>query len=117
MPETAKPGDLEGQRRQLLATVVRRKRAAPAGSNVEPEAEDEAQEETTTQLLVRLDERERAAIAAVDDALARIAAGTYGSCEQCGGAIAAARLTALPEATTCMRCAKRDGGPRAPAAS
>ncbi len=119
MPETAKLRDqLEDQRRQLLATVVRTEAELRSlGGNVEPEAEDEAQEETTTQLLVHLDERERAAIAAIDDALARIADGTYGRCEHCGRAIAAARLTALPEATTCMRCAKRDGGPRATAAS
>jgi hypothetical protein len=45
MPETAKLRDrLEGQRRQLLATVVRTEAELRSlGSNVEPEAEDEAQ--------------------------------------------------------------------------
>jgi DnaK suppressor protein len=37
-------------------------------------------------------------------ALARIAEGTYGTCERCGGPIEAARLAALPEAATCKRC-------------
>ncbi len=108
------PGrELEEQRRDLLATVARTEAELRSlGSNVEPEPEDEAQEETTALLLTRLDERGRAAIAAIDDALRRIAVGSYGRCDECGRAIAAARLAALPAATTCMRCAKRATGSR-----
>jgi RNA polymerase-binding transcription factor len=40
----------------------------------------------------------------VDDALARIASGTYGRCLDCGGAIAAARLEVLPQAARCITC-------------
>lgn len=38
-------------------------------------------------------------------ALARIEAGDYGVCEECGGDIAPARLAALPTATRCIKCA------------
>lgn len=38
-------------------------------------------------------------------ALARIEAGDYGVCSVCGGAIAPARLLALPTATRCIACA------------
>lgn len=41
----------------------------------------------------------------LDAALARIGAGTYGACEQCGDDIAAARLEARPAARTCISCA------------
>jgi RNA polymerase-binding transcription factor DksA len=41
----------------------------------------------------------------VDAALARIAAGTYGSCERCGQAVARGRLLARPTARTCISCA------------
>ena len=34
-----------------------------------------------------------------------IEAGTYGSCEQCGDEIGAARLEARPASTRCVRCA------------
>jgi DnaK suppressor protein len=44
-------------------------------------------------------------LADVDHALDRLAAGSYGSCEQCGGAISVERLTARPAARTCIRCA------------
>jgi RNA polymerase-binding protein DksA len=40
----------------------------------------------------------------VDDALARIAAGTYGTCIRCGRPIAPERLEALPWAAHCIDC-------------
>ena len=46
-----------------------------------------------------------ASIADIDDALEKIADGSYGSCDRCGNAIAAARLEALPATTLCMACA------------
>jgi DnaK suppressor protein len=41
-------------------------------------------------------------------ALARIEAGTYGSCESCGQPIGKARLQAFPRATLCVRCKQRE---------
>ncbi len=40
----------------------------------------------------------------VNDALARIEAGTYGICTKCNEAIEPARLDANPAANTCMGC-------------
>jgi len=40
----------------------------------------------------------------IDAALARIARGTYGTCEECGGAIGRDRLRALPEVRRCEGC-------------
>lgn len=45
-------------------------------------------------------------LADVDDALSRLAAGTYGCCERCGKPIAEARLEAMPTARRCLDCAK-----------
>ncbi|REK20553.1 MAG: hypothetical protein DWQ40_05310 [Actinobacteria bacterium] len=42
----------------------------------------------------------------VDNALARIEDGTYGTCERCGEAIPVARLDALPYTTLCVDCAR-----------
>jgi hypothetical protein len=44
---------------------------------------------------------------AVRDALARIAAGTYGTCESCHELIPAARLDAVPYARRCATCQRR----------
>ena len=40
----------------------------------------------------------------VDAALARMRAGSYGVCADCGDAIAPARLAAYPTATRCLEC-------------
>ena len=45
------------------------------------------------------------ALTAVEAALGRMDDKTYGTCERCGGAIAAARLEAMPTATRCIDCA------------
>jgi DnaK suppressor protein len=43
-----------------------------------------------------------------DRALARIDAGTYGTCESCGEPIGKARLQAFPRATLCVTCKQRE---------
>jgi DnaK suppressor protein len=50
----------------------------------------------------------RTAAAEIDRALAKIEAGTYGFCEQCGQPIPDARLQALPYAALCVSC--KSGG-------
>ncbi len=40
----------------------------------------------------------------IGHALARIDAGTYGSCENCGNPIGKLRLMAFPRATLCVSC-------------
>lgn len=53
----------------------------------------------------------RGTLAQVQRAEERLAAGTYGTCEECGGPIPAERLEARPWALVCMNCAagKRQG--------
>jgi RNA polymerase-binding transcription factor DksA len=38
------------------------------------------------------------------EALDRLREGEYGTCDECGEPIAPARLKAMPEVTTCVRC-------------
>ena len=40
----------------------------------------------------------------IEEALARIENGTYGTCERCGKQIAEERLEAIPYATRCIDC-------------
>jgi RNA polymerase-binding protein DksA len=41
---------------------------------------------------------------AIDAALDRVAAGTFGICAKCGGPISGARLAAVPHAALCEEC-------------
>ena len=68
---------------------------------------DRIQEEATEVALTALDEQGRRELEAIQAALARIEAGTYGHCDTCGEMISAARLTAMPTARRCVACQER----------
>ena len=51
-----------------------------------------------------LEENSEAVLKAIEAALGRIEAGTYGTCQRCGREIAAERLEALPYAELCIDC-------------
>lgn len=57
------------------------------------------------EVLEGLGQKGEAELRAIEAALARIAAGTYGECVRCGNAIAPARLKALPATAVCAACA------------
>ena len=50
----------------------------------------------------------RELLAQTERALARIDAGTYGTCESCSDPIGKARLQAFPRATLCVKCKQRE---------
>ena len=52
-------------------------------------------------------EETRLQVGVLDQALARVDAGSYGRCEACGEAIAPERLAVRPAATHCITCASR----------
>ena len=55
-----------------------------------------------------LEEADGRLLAAIDSALARIEAGTYGTCVNCGAQIASERLEAMPWATLCIDCKRKE---------
>src|ERR1700749_3529525 len=61
------------------------------------------------QHVVALLEQAREQLAAIDEALARLDAGGYGQCEDCGQPIAPERLGARPRAPRGVACASRKG--------
>lgn len=86
---------------------------AEASANHFGQPEDtRAQVATERELEFALDEHETAHLAAVEAALSRIDAGTYGECTDCGADIAPARLHAAPEAPRCLHCQEKVEQPR-----
>lgn len=55
-----------------------------------------------------LEENSEHVLTAIEAALVRIEAGTYGRCERCGQEIAHERLRAIPYATLCIDCKRKD---------
>lgn len=65
---------------------------------------DLASEERTREISLILSDRDREKLQAIEDALERIDAGTYGICEMCEEEIAPERLEALPFTRLCVTC-------------
>ena len=100
------------QQSELLAQLAAQRggvigRAEVAAEHFGQPEDPRAQVATERELEFALGERETAHLAAVEAALARIEAGTYGECTDCGAQITAARLHATPEAARCVHCQER----------
>jgi DnaK suppressor protein len=69
---------------------------------------DTATETVDREIDYTLEETDGRLLAAIDEALARIDAGTYGICVNCGAQIAPERLEAMPWATLCIDCKRKE---------
>jgi RNA polymerase-binding transcription factor DksA len=99
-------GVLLDRRRQLLRQVAQVETDLQwLETDVESEQLEAGQEQALAGLLERLDEHDRAEIAAIEQALARIESGEYGTCTACGAPIPLARQRAMPSADCCHACA------------
>lgn len=81
--------------------------APRAGTDTGLDEGDRAQASERQDASFATRERLAARITRLSAALDRMDAGTYGRCADCGGDIEPARLAALPEAETCLRCQER----------
>ncbi len=70
----------------------------------EPDPSDRATVEEERNWALRLRDRDRKLIGKLQDALARLDAGTFGLCTRCGRPIASARLRARPMTDLCIDC-------------
>jgi DnaK suppressor protein len=69
---------------------------------------DTATETVDREIDYTLEETDGRLLAAIDEALARMEAGTYGICVNCGAQIAPERLEAMPWATLCIDCKRKE---------
>jgi DnaK suppressor protein len=69
-----------------------------------PDPNDRATREEDRNWSLRLRDRDRRLIGKIEEALARIESGTFGTCESCGQDISAERLRARPVTTLCIHC-------------
>lgn len=98
---------LQRRRREILGAA---RRAATAIDQLreaerDPEPTEASQNEQLQYDLSRLGEAEQREIARIDAALARVEAGEYGLCRDCGEPIGARRLAAMPDVVACAECA------------
>jgi DnaK suppressor protein len=91
-----------------LAAILQQGAATVHGLAAEkdelPDPIDRAAREEDVREELRLRDRDRKLASKIEAALARIAEGTFGMCDGCGGAIDPARLRARPMTTLCISC-------------
>jgi DnaK suppressor protein len=96
---------LEDDKRALLASARKTlTEEATFDTDDLPDEIDLASSEYTQSMVFRLRDREKFLLKKIDDALARIESGTYGTCEICEEEISVKRLEARPVTTMCIRC-------------
>ncbi|AOW11603.1 conjugal transfer protein TraR [Hydrogenophaga crassostreae] len=103
---------LHDMRRELLAQVRAQRggnlgRAEAAAEAREQQSDDWAQADAARDLSVALEEREAAELVAIDEALKRVADGSFGLCIDCGVSIPTARLHANPTSLRCVACQEK----------
>ncbi len=93
---------------QLHALVGHGSQAVHAMAGEEPDElpdpSDRATAEEERAWSLRLADRDRKLLGKVQDALARLEAGTFGQCTRCGGPIGEERLRARPVTDLCIEC-------------
>jgi DnaK suppressor protein len=100
---------LESEKNRLLGELEQlsvagrpseeRREGSPFGKR-----EEEATESLELERRLALEQGIKEQLTAMERALAKIEAGTYGKCDVCGKPIEPARLEALPHARRCMSC-------------
>ena len=112
--DTARFREALESERARVAAAIENLRSDNAGT-VEDETGDETQDQHLgdsatamhdRELDYTLTENETQVLGEIDAALARIDAGTYGICTNCGKPIGEERLEALPWASLCIDCAR-----------
>jgi len=76
-------------------------------SNLPLHMADVGTENYDQEFTLGLIENEQETLEQIHEALARVDAGTFGRCTECGGQIAKPRLQALPYTPYCIDCARR----------
>lgn len=114
-----RPGPESNERTALLEAILRERRRAiqedPPERTMSPDPMDAAQEEQNLRVAQVTRERSRLMLAQVDEALRRLAEGSYGICVGCGEPIPVGRLQALPFAVRCVACQEQTEAPMAEA--
>jgi DnaK suppressor protein len=90
------PGSLEDETGELVS------------GSADQHMADTATETVDREIDYTLEESDGRLLAAIDAALARIEAGTYGTCVNCGAQIPPERLEAMPWATLCIDCKRKE---------
>ncbi len=94
----------EQERRNLMYTQSIMNEAFHFHESDLPDTNDLTSSELERSMRIRLRNRETLYLRKIEEALSRIANGSFGECEECGEEIGHKRLMARPTTTFCVNC-------------
>ena len=99
-------GDVNSMENQALKSS--RQSASGDLSNMPIHMADIGSDNYEQEFTVNLIQNENVELQAIDAAIERIEAGTFGECESCGGEIPKSRLKVIPHARLCIKCKREE---------
>lgn len=105
-------GALSGNVTKMEDEALRRSRQDATGdlSSMPIHMADMGSDTFEQDFTLGLIENEEQELGAIEDALERIAEGTFGVCEECSKLIPKERLKAIPQAALCLECKQKEEG-------
>jgi len=103
MNSEAQKAELEQRLATLQARLASIKQDVTRGHS--GDSAEQAQERENDEVVDAIGNETAQSIRSIQAALERMAAGTYGICDNCGKAISQGRLKVVPEASRCVDCA------------
>ena len=91
----------------LAAGGVRPLAAAMENNSRQGDMADQADGNNEVHIQLKLKQTDAKILQAIEEALARIERGTYGTCRDCGEPISPARLAAIPWTRVCITCKEK----------
>jgi DnaK suppressor protein len=98
---------LEDRRREIKQKLRSIRETLPAEAGEVKDAEEQMMADFVQEVDFALMQMKSRTLAKIDEAIRRLAQGTYGVCEDCGALVSENRLKALPFAERCRDCQER----------
>jgi len=96
------------KRAEILTTGGVRPLAATMENNSrQGDMADQADGNNEVHIQLKLKQTDAKILQAIEEALARLEKGTYGTCRDCGEPISPARLSAIPWTRVCITCKEK----------
>jgi DnaK suppressor protein len=99
---------LEERRREIHEKLRAIREEIPSYQDEVRDTEEQSVTDFAQEMDFALMEMKAQTLIRIDEALQRVDQGTYGTCDECGQDIAAARLSAVPFALLCLECQERE---------